>query len=127
MDVNINRAQEGLRVCEDIIRFVLNNYYIYRKIKNLRHRLHTLIEKLPQKRIEFIKERQDEDFGQKSIRHELKRDNCQDILFANLQRSKESLRVLEEFSKLIDRNLSEEFKSLRYETYRIEKKIALRL
>jgi len=41
-----------------------------------------------------------------------------------MQRVKESARVLEEFSKLIDRKVSVGFKNIRYGIYEIEKKIA---
>ena len=61
--------------------------------------------------------------GKKTTHSELKRVKVEDILFANLQRIKESVRVLEEFSKLVDVKAAEDFKKLRYKFYALEKKI----
>ena len=37
IDANINRAKEGLRVVEDICRFILDNEQLTDKIKHNRH------------------------------------------------------------------------------------------
>jgi thiamine-phosphate pyrophosphorylase len=126
LDANINRTLEGLRVCEDTMRFVWNNYYLSRKLKNLRHRLNKIIKKMELNKKILLKARDTEkDIGKKSSFDELQRKDFKDILFANLQRVKESLRVLEEFSKIIDKRIAQEYKEIRYEVYKIEKKIAL--
>jgi hypothetical protein len=64
-----------------------------------------------------------EDILKKSTKDELKRTNLKDIIISNLKRSEESARVLEEVFKLIDINLSEEFKKARYLLYNYEKEI----
>jgi hypothetical protein len=46
-----------------------------------------------------------------------------DVFYANSQRAKESLRVLEEFAKLRDRRLAEDLKKLRYQVYALEKNV----
>ena len=126
LDANINRALEGLRVCEDTMRFVLNNYYLALQLKNLRHRLNKIIIKMDRDKKMLLRARDiEKDIGKKSTSYELQRKNFKEVLFANLQRIKESLRVLEEFSKIIDKRISQEYKNLRYEIYKIEKKIAL--
>jgi thiamine-phosphate pyrophosphorylase len=126
LDANINRTQEGLRVCEEIARFILNNSSFTLQFKKLRHRLNSIIASLRIERKELIKYRDTKkDVGKKSIIQEMKRKDFKDILFVNLQRIKESLRVLEEFSKLIDKKMAERFKRMRYEVYNLEKKIAL--
>ncbi|MDO8488907.1 MAG: hypothetical protein Q7S42_02190, partial [Candidatus Omnitrophota bacterium] len=61
------------------------------------------------------------DVGRFNSCGELARTNCKDIFWANIQRIKESLRVLEEFSKLVDRKAALGFKQLRYKVYEIEK------
>ena len=61
------------------------------------------------------------DVGRFNSSGELKRGNCKDIFWANMQRVKESLRVLEEFSKLVDIRAALGFKQLRYKVYEIEK------
>lgn len=61
------------------------------------------------------------DVGRKIYANELKRENVSDIFFANIQRAKESVRVLEEFSKLKNRKLAIKFKEIRYGIYEFEK------
>ena len=71
----------------------------------------------------MLKEREvASDVGRKNFRHELSRTNLRDIFWANIQRVKESLRVLEEFSKLENTKAALRFKQLRYKVYEIEKK-----
>lgn len=127
IDANINRAKEGLRVCEEITRFILENYKLTSELKQLRHKISELKQKLPSD-TDLVKERDSEkDIGKNIIINELKRKDLKDIFFANIQRVKEAIRVLEEFSKLTDTRLSIEFKKNRYRTYEIEKKIAEQL
>ncbi|MCX5693910.1 MAG: thiamine-phosphate pyrophosphorylase [Candidatus Omnitrophica bacterium] len=93
IDANLNRAKEGLRVCEEVARFILDDYKFTAQFKAARHKIDNLA----------------------------KRGNCKDIFWANIQRIKESLRVLEEFSKLINARAALGLKQLRYKTYEIEK------
>lgn len=123
IDANINRAKEGLRVCEEITRFILNDRALTRGLKGIRHSLDILIKRLPGKK-ELLKERESSrDVGRKIYKNELKRNGIQDIFFANIQRVKESIRVMEEFTKLINKSLAVKFKELRYEVYILEKKV----
>lgn len=124
IDANINRLKEGLRVCEEITRFYLSNYKFTSELKNLRHKIDTLAKFLPIT-IKLVKERNaSKDIGKNIYVNELKRKNIQDIFFANMQRVKESVRVLEEFSKLININVAISFKKIRYHIYELEEKIA---
>ena len=63
------------------------------------------------------------DVGRKSSHSEKSRQKINDIFYANAQRIKESLRVLEEFGKLVDKNTAEKIKKLRYKTYSLEKEM----
>lgn len=123
IDANLNRAREGLRVCEEISRFILNDKKNSLEFKMLRHRLQKLTTFFPAKNLFQARDTQ-KDAGKKSIGTEFKRKDYRDLFFANIQRTKESLRVLEEFSKLINKNLSEKFKKIRYKLYLLEKKIS---
>lgn len=124
IDANINRAKEGLRVCEEITRFILDNHNLTSEFKKIRHRTGIISKYLP-RNIRLLKERESlEDVGIKIYVNELKRRNYQDIFFANIQRVKESIRVLEEFTKLINKNIAIKFKRLRYDIYELEKKVA---
>lgn len=126
LDANLNRAAEGMRVCEEITRFILNNRRLTAQFKNMRHQ----ILKFPDihKREKFIKQRDSkQDAGRSLLLGELNRVNYQGIFFANMQRVKESIRVLEEFYKLIDQNTAIKFKKIRYHAYEVEKKVAVKL
>ena len=127
IDANINRLKEGLRVLEEIARFHLSNYKFTSELKNLRHRIDTLLKNLPAT-IKLIKQRDaSRDIGKNIYANELKRKDVRDIFFANMQRAKESVRVLEEFSKLININIAVGFKKIRYRIYELEKKIAQKI
>ena len=43
LDANFNRAREGLRVVEDILRYGKNKEDLFKKIKNIRHRLSSIM------------------------------------------------------------------------------------
>lgn len=127
LDANLNRAKEGLRVCEDTLRFIFNSQGLTKEFKIIRHRISEGTRLLDIKIYELLNERDIlGDIGKINLKPELNRKNISDIFFANLQRVKESLRVLEEFSKLVNRKASAEFKKIRYKVYEVEKKIIKR-
>ena len=126
IDANFNRAKEGLRVCEDICRFFLEDKKKTARYKAIRHRLTTIVGVLPIKNL--IQSRDIEgDVGKKSFGWELKRKSACDIFYANSQRVKESLRVLEELTKLRSQPWALSVKKIRYQIYALEKKIIERL
>ena len=128
IDANFNRLKEGLRVCEEISRFILQDSRLSTEIKHTRHKIGQIIKHFITY-ANLIKGRDSlMDIG-KNIHAigELKRKGIKDIFFANIQRVKESIRVLEEFSKLYSEKSALEFKALRYSIYEIEKKAAKRL
>lgn len=122
LDANFNRAKEGLRVCEDVCRFILDDRTNSRQFKTLRHRLSAGICTLSFGKLVDCRNIEG-DVGKRSTAVELKRRNICDIFYANAQRSKESLRVLEEFAKLMSPRLGEDLKKIRYQIYALEKKV----
>jgi thiamine-phosphate pyrophosphorylase len=121
IDANLNRVKEGLRVCEEIARFILNNHKLTADFKQARHDIEGIVRKAYSS-LKLLKERNSHtDVGRLNSRGELKRKDFRDIFQANIQRAKESLRVLEEFSKLIDSKAALRFKQIRYKIYEIEK------
>lgn len=119
IDANLNRSSEGLRVVEDIVRFIYGDEKYGSQLKSVRQRLNKVIKKYyPQ----LIQARDsDNDFG--AVTKEKKRSKIEDILIANFRRAQESLRVLEEFGKLVSVRAGYEFKQLRFEIYTLEKEI----
>ncbi len=118
IDANLNRSREGLRVVEDIARFILDSEELTEKVKNLRSEIAKI-----EKNTNFTLNRDTEnDVGVKlSSEIEQERADITDIFNANIKRVQESLRVLEEAFKLIDAEKAKKFKYMRYETYKIEK------
>jgi len=116
IDANINRFKEGIRVVEDILRYELSSP-LSKELKKLRHI------KIPNYE-EYVKYRNSiQDILKQSTKYEQKRESIKEIIIANLKRSQESARVLEEVFKLIDINISEKFKDARYTLYNLEKEI----
>ncbi|MGE0269076.1 MAG: thiamine-phosphate pyrophosphorylase [Candidatus Omnitrophota bacterium] len=122
VDANFNRAKEALRVCEDVCRFYFDLSDLTRAYKNARHSLTDMIGSLNITQI--ISSRAiEKDVGRTTTDSELSRSNVADIFYANSQRVKESIRVLEECSKLLDQKCSVKLKQLRYKVYGLEKKV----
>lgn len=123
IDANLNRLREALRVCEEVTRFIIKDKNYTAKLKRIRHRILTAVARSKKLRYCSLVLSRDSrnDVGKGVIPQELKRKGSGDILNANLQRTKESLRVLEEFSKVMDCGLALEFKKIRFKIYSIEK------
>ncbi|MEZ4694674.1 thiamine-phosphate pyrophosphorylase [Arcobacter aquimarinus] len=115
IDANLNRLREGIRVVEDIFRYLYNDKQTALKLKELRHlsRLENYIELLETRDVK-------NDVLRSSIKSEQNRSDLSSILIANFKRAQESSRVLEEFTKLTSIKDSENFKYIRYELYNLE-------
>ena len=123
LDANFNRSREGLRVCEEIARFVLRDEALTRELKKARHAVSDCLKKLPVPLAELVASRNVRaDFGKKSSALESRRKDALALFLANAERAKESLRVLEETSKLIELKISVRLKKERFHVYAIEKK-----
>jgi thiamine-phosphate pyrophosphorylase len=125
IDANLNRVKEGLRVCEEVARFILDDRSLTAGFKALRHRVDLAAAGCPG-RDELLESRASrKDVGRtvSSVAGEFKRSGYRDIFLANIQRVKESIRVLEEFSKLNRVDAALKFKALRYDVYELEKKV----
>ena len=122
LDANLNRTKEGLRVCEDLCRYVWDQRTLTRAFKDMRHELTGIIAELDiQKAIEA--RHIQGDVGRATSVSESKRNDIKAVFWANSQRIKESLRVLEEVTKLIDPKISIKLKALRYKVYAFEQKV----
>lgn len=116
VDANLNRLKEGIRVIEDIARYVHNDKTIALRLKSLRHQCR--IEPLN----ELLSSRDSvNDILRPTVQSEMNRTDLNSIIVANYKRAQESSRVLEEMYKIIDPTLSETFKHIRYELYALEK------
>ena len=121
IDVNLNRSREGLRVCEEVARFILNNKPITARFKTLRHDIQKIVSTSKIKASLLHAARNVKADGGKEFSFLERKTDLESIFFANIQRTKESLRVLEEFFKLLDEKAAEKFKKLRFKIYQLEK------
>lgn len=115
IDANLNRLKEGIRVCEDIYRYLYNNREKASKLKTLRHKA-----KVKEYKQLLSSRNIKDDVLKSTTKSEKERKDIEAILIANFKRAEESSRVLEEIYKLIDINQAEIFKNIRYELYDIE-------
>lgn len=125
LDAAANRATEGLRVVEDYTRFVLDDGHLTAQIKQLRHDLAEAcsellgIDRYPARDTRH-------DVGTEiATESEGERVDALDVCQASLERTKQSLRSLEEYSKVNSPELSSDFEAMRYHFYTLEKAIAI--
>ena len=127
IDANLNRICEGLRVLEDIARFVVEDKNSSRQYKAIRHELRQTGNKLG---IVLEKSRDaDGDIGADlDLPHNYR--DFSSVIRANSKRVEEGLRVLEELSKLTDLSgilAGETLKKYRYSVYTLSKDLILAL
>lgn len=125
LDANANRCREGLRVVEDIARFMKGKPREAAYAKRLRHRVTAGMLKLGPGVKTLLKERDAQNDSGRESRglSERYRGNTGEILISNLHRVQESLRVLEEFGKLISLRSARIFKEARFKAYTLEKRM----
>ena len=121
--MNLNRATEGLRVVEEICRFVLEDRNLTIAVKTLRGKMNRIVP-------HSLLESRDAagDVGREPYtQDEGRRSNMENIFRANMKRAEEAVRCLEEFSKLISPKFGKEYKNVRFKLYELEKLIAPRI
>lgn len=129
IDANFNRSREGLRVCEEMARFILNSPAITKELKSVRHSVSAIVKDVSaDSQALYLSRDSERDVGRASrMKSEMARPRLADIFTANMERVKESLRVLEEFFKMTDKKASIKCSALRFKVYDIEKKAVKRI
>ena len=122
LDANINRVSEGIRVVEDVARFVYNQKEFSKELREKRHYLRKLF---IQKDNDFLNSRDTKkDVGIEITKDSLldKKSNIKHVVLGNFKRIQEGLRSIEEISKIsCDYSISKEVEALRYSFYNLEK------
>lgn len=126
LDANFNRAREAIRVVEDYARFCLNSALWTSQLKEMRHELREIVNLLDPH--ELLKSRNtDWDVGVSlSGPSEYTRASSEGVAKTNLKRLQETLRTLEEYSKLVDPQVAARIERVRYRSYSIERGMLLR-
>jgi len=137
IDANLDRASEGLRVLEDVARFLLNNTELSQRLRTLRHDLARETKSL---RVGLLSQRDSEhDVGYAYPITPGERDpnmktpsipGSLDLVTANAKRVEESLRVIEEIAKLPEISSllnSARFEQARFTLYTLERDLVSRI
>ncbi|PZD74201.1 Thiamine-phosphate synthase [Acaryochloris thomasi RCC1774] len=120
LDANLDRAREGIRVIEEWCRFSLRDLELADQCKHLRHELAQLHRPIFRQARDTL-----HDPGtQLTHIQEQSRASPDAVLQANLARTQESLRVLEEYSKLCEPAMADICKQMRYQIYTLESQLS---
>ena len=123
IDSNLNRVSEGLRVLEDIARFVIEDSEITSELRSTRHRIRKLLAAIDEKLIsarDSVSDIGREISGKSRI--DSKKDLKQ-LLVSNFKRVEEGLRSIEESMKIPDHyQQSKKVENIRFEIYDLEKR-----
>jgi thiamine-phosphate pyrophosphorylase len=137
IDANLNRSSEGLRVLEDVARFLLNDAELSQRLRTLRHDLARETKSLS---AELLSHRDSEHDvghpypippGERELN--IKTTPLQgllDLVTANAKRVAESLRVVEELAKLPELSSmlnSASFEQSRFTLYTLERDLISRI
>ncbi len=127
IDANINRALEGLRVCEDVWRFVFKDDKISFQLKNIRHQVATQSRIFSSDLLINSRDIKNDKLKFLDIYSEMRRDSVSDIIKSNIHRAIEAVRSLEEFSKVAVKDTDNIFQEIRFSLYELEKVMFLKL
>ena len=117
LDANGNRAAEGLRVLEDVARFVLDDARLAGLAKNLRHALR---QGVPAQAV-HARDTAGDVGTTLTAAGEMQRARPLDLVRANAARVAEAVRAAEEAAKLLgDAPLAGTLESVRYQLYQLE-------
>ncbi len=126
VDASANRALEGIRVCEEIVRFHWQRPRLFRRLRALRHGIAAGVRQLPVTPLELVRSRGSKrDIGRRAPSGKV--GSLERMLVVNLQRAKESLRVLEECSRFLAPRQTATFQRLRFRTYEVERELLFTL
>jgi thiamine-phosphate pyrophosphorylase len=122
LDVNLNRAREGLRVLEDTARLVWEDKRLFEELRSLRHALDQITRRAYPR---LIQARDSVSDPGRTIPEKKKR-TASGLVAANFRRVEEALRVLEEYGKVFSPSTAPRFKALRFRLYAAEPRAGLR-
>ena len=121
LDASANRSAEAVRVLEDILRFCLNDAFLSQEAKAIRHELAVIFSRedfQPRIRLRDVLR----DVGvSTTVAKTPPRTEIKHVVAANAARASQSIRSLEECSRLVVPAVTAAFEQLRYRIYTLEK------
>jgi thiamine-phosphate pyrophosphorylase len=133
IDANLNRSSEGLRVLEDIARFLLNDAGLSQRLRILRHDLAQKTKSLSVGLLSRRDSKHDVSACMGASYEPETQQSLQDLsglVAANAKRVEESLRVVEELAKLPEMSSmlnSTRFEQMRFTLYTLERDLISRI
>ena len=125
IDANINRVSEGIRVLEDIARFIINDAGAAESLRKLRHSVRKGFQ--TEELIRFRNSREDVGLDISQSTNCDTKENLQALVKANFKRVQEGIRSIEECLKIIGCNPeSKTYEGLRFCAYDLEKNYSLK-
>lgn len=121
MDANLNRALEGIRVCEDIFRFIFQSS-MSSEFKEMRHSLLTAALEIFGNSLTVSRNVSLDSQKFIDTESENMRTGYEDLFSANIRRACEAVRVMEEFSKTIPSQAGNPFQNIRFSLYDLEQR-----
>lgn len=113
-------------MCEDIVRFSWEMPRLFRQLRTVRHAIAKSVRQLPVPVEDLLRARESRvDIGRRSSASRI--ESLERLLVLNLQRAKESLRVLEECSRVLAPRQTAVFQQLRFRVYEVERDLLLRV
>lgn len=125
LDASANRASEGLRTLEEYARFGLNDGSLAGKLKSLRHRLAESLSRFSRERRLLARDTPADVGTRIRERSEYERTSLADVIGAASARVQQALRVLEEYGKVVDGDVSAQLEELRYLSYTVAAELEL--
>ncbi|MDY6935490.1 MAG: thiamine phosphate synthase [Spirochaetota bacterium] len=124
IDANINRTLEGLKICEDVYRFIYHETRLAGRIKEIRHDFIKEVRVFPDTPLLNARDVESDQLKFIDLESERRRDSLEELVKRNLHRSIEALRAIEEFTKLLDIQLIHNpFQRIRFSLYNLEKEL----
>jgi len=135
IDANVNRSREGLRVLEDVARYILNDAESSRRLRSLRH---DLARETVSLNVALLSHRDSvrdvgrppDSGGSQQLSESMSLRSLQDVVTANARRAEEALRVIEELAKLPELRpilSAGRFEQARFAVYDVERELFSRI
>ena len=121
IDAAGNRAREGLRTLEDVLRFSLDHADLLSRAKTLRHQLRVGFERFPAGLLEAHRDAAGDAGQHVHTPQEFQRGDVRAVAVAAGKRVIEALRTLEEVGKIMDDAFAGQMAAMRYAMYDLER------
>jgi len=127
LDASLNRSCEGLRTLEEASRFILDCSELACCFKELRHQVVKLARSFPRDCLLRSRDTESDVGTNLEATDEYARQDLTDVVAAAASRVQQSLRVLEEYGKVIDPTAAKKIEQIRYRLYTASAKLELSL